>query len=83
MAQFSAAVTSGVLAWVIFSTPTTSAASHCPVAMASAACRKAMPPEAQAPSTLVQGMFRRPRLSATMPASTSCPVKTPLMKLPR
>src|SRR4051812_11052710 len=42
-----------------------------------------MPPEAQAPSTLVQGMFSSPSSSATIPARTSCPLRGPAMKLPR
>ena len=83
MAQFRAEVTSAVEAWVIFSTPTTITASHMPLAIAIQACLKAMPPEAQAPSTLVQGMLPNPKRSPTMPAKTSLPVSGPLMKLPR
>src|SRR5690606_21247801 len=49
----------------------------------SQAWRNAMPPDAQAPSTFVHGMFGRPSWSATMPASTSLPFSGPLMKLPR
>ena len=83
IALLSDSVMRGFEAWVIFSTPTAIAASASPAATARHAWRNAMPPDAHAPSTLVQGTPPSPTASPTSPASTSWPVSMPPTKLPR
>lgn len=59
-------VTSGVVLWVIFSTPPTITMSHKPESTANIPALRAAPEEAQAVSVLVAGMCSSPAQSATV-----------------